>query len=232
MDSMVLSFHNDAKIKARYVARVDAHLEADEVIRGTYWLNGKGCAVGCTVHSGDHAAYETELGLPEWLARLEDGLFEGLKDRNAQRFVARFLSAIPVGVDLTPVKYKFCVFLLRENIKRVLTLKIAAKLQQKVVGALRTVLVVHERALRDRGWDEAAASAAQAEVKRAEIEAWDTEVAAWAAHVANFTTADSVAEAAALSARAATSAAQADVEAAAYQRYARKLLTLLKESRN
>ena len=40
----LLAFHNDQKIKDKYIARVKAHQEADEIIKGKYWKNGKGCA--------------------------------------------------------------------------------------------------------------------------------------------------------------------------------------------
>lgn len=40
----MVAFHNDPKIKAIYVKRVKAHQEADEIIKGKYWEEGKGCA--------------------------------------------------------------------------------------------------------------------------------------------------------------------------------------------
>lgn len=49
------AFHGDKKIKAKYLARVKAHYEADEIISGKYWENGKGCAVGCTVEANSNA---------------------------------------------------------------------------------------------------------------------------------------------------------------------------------
>jgi hypothetical protein len=45
----LIAFHNDQKIKDKYLARVEAHRKADEIIKGKYWENGKGCAVGCTL---------------------------------------------------------------------------------------------------------------------------------------------------------------------------------------
>ena len=64
----LLSFHSDPSVKKKYLSRVEAHAKADEIIHGTYWENGKGCAVGCTIHSGRHQDYETELGIPRRLA--------------------------------------------------------------------------------------------------------------------------------------------------------------------
>lgn len=79
------AFHGDEKIKKKYVDRVKAHAKADEIVKGQYWKNGKGCAVGCTIHSADHAAYQTELGIPQWMARLEDRIFEGLPNARAMQ---------------------------------------------------------------------------------------------------------------------------------------------------
>lgn len=108
----MLSYHNDQTIKHFYLQRVAEHRAADQLVKGTYWQNGKGCAVGCTVHSGDHGAYEKELGIPWQLARLEDEIFESLPNGMAMDWPTRFLEAIPVGVDLMPTYYRFIVWLL------------------------------------------------------------------------------------------------------------------------
>lgn len=106
------AFHGDDAIKATYLARVHAHRLADDIRHGFYWEDGKGCAVGCTVHSGDHSAYETELGIPRIIARLEDRIFEGMGNGNSQEWPERFLSAIPVGANLSLVWPRFAVWLL------------------------------------------------------------------------------------------------------------------------
>ena len=110
------AFHNDEKIKAKYLSRVRAHAAADEIIHGWYWENGKGCAVGCTVHSDQHRAYESELGIPVMLARLEDRLFEGLPNGESKLFPERFLNCIPVGADLSRVGWQFLYWLLTEEL--------------------------------------------------------------------------------------------------------------------
>jgi len=92
------TFHGDKKIKAKYLKRLKAHAKADEIIQGTGWKNGKGCAVGCTLENYEHKQYEVELGIPEWLAYLEDKIFEGLQKEDAMKFPVQFLSAVPVGI--------------------------------------------------------------------------------------------------------------------------------------
>lgn len=106
------AFHGKEEIKAQYVARLAAHAAADEIVHGIGWEHGKGCAVGCTLHQYNHAAYETELGIPRVLAHLEDRIFEGLGNGSAKAFPGRFLSAIPVGADLSLVWPRFAVWLL------------------------------------------------------------------------------------------------------------------------
>lgn len=108
------SFHNDPEIKEKYLTRVRAHAAADEIIRGTYWAHGRGCAVGCTIHGDDHSAYERELGIPQILARLEDTIFENMPLGLAKTWPERFLSAIPLGVDLSKVWPNFAIFLLTD----------------------------------------------------------------------------------------------------------------------
>ena len=101
------AFLGKASVKREYLSRVRKHRKADELIHGTYWEHGKGCAVGCTVHSGNHGDYETQLGIPRILARLEDGIFESLSNGKAQEWPERFLSAIKPGADLSLVWPKF-----------------------------------------------------------------------------------------------------------------------------
>ena len=108
------AFHNDATLKATYLARVRAHRAADQLIHGQYWEHGKGCAVGCTIHSGHHADYETVLGIPRILARLEDGIFEGLVAPQDLAWPEQFLDAIPVGADLRMVWPQFALHLLSD----------------------------------------------------------------------------------------------------------------------
>jgi hypothetical protein len=109
------AFHNDVAVKRKYLNRVKAHEKADEIIKGVYWENGKGCAVGCTIHSNQHGSFETELGIPRVLARLEDGIFEDLPNKLAKSWPRRFLSAINPGADLTKVWPQFAVWLLSDE---------------------------------------------------------------------------------------------------------------------
>ena len=111
----MLAFHNDKEIKQKYIDRVRAHMIADEIIKGLYWENGRGCAVGCTIHGSDHQKYEDELGIPTVLARLEDSIFEGLPNHLSKMWPLEFLEAIEVGADLSWIWPKFVIWLMTDK---------------------------------------------------------------------------------------------------------------------
>ena len=117
-NSPLVAYHNDPAVKERHVVRMRAHQKADELIHGTHWKDGKGSVVGCTVHSSDYTAYETELGMPVWLAFLEDQIFDGMPKQAAQRFPLRLLEAMPVGFyDWDGLYHDFCAHALRDICK-------------------------------------------------------------------------------------------------------------------
>ncbi len=160
----MISFHNDKKIKAKYVARVIAHQKADHLIRGTGWDNGKGCAVGCTLEEYSHKKYESELGIPEWLARVEDTLFEGMSEKKSRTWPEKFLKACPVGVDLDKVKGKFMIVVVNRALKAVDQNRFP-----EVAAAMKAVVALYKagstdraafQAARQRCWDARRASAA------------------------------------------------------------------------
>ena len=109
------AFHNNPSIKEYYITRLNEHYKADEIIQGQYWENGKGCAVGCTIHSGDHNKYELELGIPTCLAYLQDTIFENVPNELAKEFPIQFLSAIKVGADLKNVSNLFMIWVLTDS---------------------------------------------------------------------------------------------------------------------
>ena len=182
---MKTTFQNDQALKDFMVAETIKHREADELIKGTYGSeeDGKwrGCAVGCAIKSlntklgvdfstSEHSVLEENGLYPEWLARLEDTIFENLPEPESQTWPERFTKAIPVGVsfqDLEKVKWQFSAYLMKENIERVLTLDIDAKLKEQIIDAIRGVLALNEKAITTGEWDESAADAARSAARSA-----------------------------------------------------------------
>jgi hypothetical protein len=256
----MISYLGKTKLKTMFVKEIENHRKLDMIIQGTYGQeNGtwKGCAVGCSIHSlniklkknystSDHSVYEKELGIPEWLARLEDIIFEGLSVEESKKWPEQFAKAIPVGVNLEPVKWKFCAFILKENIELVLTLKISDELKKQVVDSIRGVLRLNESAIKTGIWDDSAAesaarsaesaarsaawsaeSAAESAESAARSAAWSAESAARSARSAAWSAAWS-AESAARSAESAAWSAESAARSAAYTKYAKELLRLIK----
>ena len=154
------AFHNDTKIQQKFINRLEDHFKQDEIIKGTYWENGKGCAVGCTVHSNSHNCYELELGIPEWLAKLEDTLFEGMENEKAKEFPLKFLQSIPLGFDnWQHIYHQLCVFML-ENICKDTDNKI-------VVKAICDIITLHKTESKDESAWSAAESAARSAARSA-----------------------------------------------------------------
>ncbi len=229
------AYHNDIKVKKLYVDRVIAHQKADEVVKGQYWENGRGCAVGCTIHSSNHKAYETELGIPEWLARVEDVIFEGLPNNKAKKWPLQFLKAIKPGVDLDKAKPLFIVFVLKPNLKNfdnkkhpavTTSIKDCIKLwSRKDIGS---VAWETERKRVGSAASSAARSAARSAAYAASSAAYAASSAAYAAYAAS--SAAYAASSAAYAARSAAYAAYAASSAArsAYVKFANELLKIIR----
>lgn len=101
----MLSFFGEQCLKDAVVARVREHQRLDQIRQGIYWDECddgvfRGCAIGCVLHSSDHMAYERQLGLPVFLAYLDEHIFESLPANEAKQWPLRFTEAVPVGVDL------------------------------------------------------------------------------------------------------------------------------------
>ena len=242
----LLAFHNDPTIKDKYVARAEWHQAMDHLQQGVYYQNNNGqiraCAVGCTLEERydelGHRAYETDLGIPMILARLQDRIFEGLSVKDSKSFPADFLRAIPVGKDLSLVWKKFMVWLLNDPSDGVIQY---AK-NEKTRKAISDVADLLEKSLTEKITSEQfwqvsgaadAAAAYAAAAAAADAAAADAAAAAYAAAYAAAAYAAAADAAAAAYAAAAAAAAAAYAAAAArknkYKVMADKLVALLAE---
>lgn len=173
----MLSFHNDEKVKEKYVNRIKKHKEMDNILQGTAWKNGKGCAVGCTLENYDHSRYPIELGLPEWLARLEDAIFEGLSVEKAKEWPLLFLESIPVGVCVEKVKHQLAIKRLdrllatqNERLKENKENKKVSKVIAKIIKSTDIIKKCHQAKLEGkyRNWAVSAARLAGLAAESAE----------------------------------------------------------------
>jgi len=189
------AYHGNAAIKAKYIARMKAHIAADELIQGTGFENGKGCAVGCTLDNYDHGRYPIELDAPEVLAYLQDAIFEGLPSDEAKAFPLAFLEAIKEGADLSLVWPKYAVWLLSDPIHGTFQY-----CNESGKAATMQVVALYNRVIEggsvgEDEWARAREAAIQARAAREAREAgetrareagevWAAEEAAWAARSA------------------------------------------------
>lgn len=172
MTSKLIAFHGKKGIKEKYLSRVREHRKADQLIKGSYWADGKGCAVGCTVHSSDHLAYETELGIPSSIALLEDGLFERLPNGTAMAWPERFLSSINIGADLSAIWPRFMMWMLTDEKEGVIRGVKNEKVKKAIVKAsdlYRKLAEGKTISLSDRGDDAIAARAAIAAIDARDV---------------------------------------------------------------
>ena len=139
------------------------------------------------IRHNQHTAYESLIGVPRILAKLEDGIFEGLPIERARVWPGEFAAAILVGADLSLVWPRFAVWLLVDAEHGVIR---HAK-TDKAREAIQQVATLHQQVV---------------EGKTVDIATWRTAQSAAAA----------AADAAAAYAYAAAAAAYAAADAAAY----------------
>ncbi len=119
----LITYHGNAELKAAHDAYIQADIESDRLMAGTYGqaLDGgwEGCMWGCYVrHEYPHAVVEERLGIPRPISMIADSLFESLNryatTEDGQEFVSAFFKAVPVGVDLYPVYPRFMRWIFTE----------------------------------------------------------------------------------------------------------------------
>src|SRR3954466_7421798 len=109
----MLAFHNTTVTKPEIIAQLEAHAKADTIVKGQYWEDGKGCAIGCALESirvirgyasidhSSHATAESETNIPQVVWRLADRIHEGLPNDTAKEWPLRFMQAVNPGADLS-----------------------------------------------------------------------------------------------------------------------------------
>ena len=110
----MLSFFGEQCLRDAVVERVREHQRLDQIAQQIYWDGSKGCSIGCVLHSGEHLDFERQLGLPVFLAYMDEHIFDRLSLDEAKGWPLRFIEAVPVGVDLELVFPRFMHWLLSD----------------------------------------------------------------------------------------------------------------------
>jgi len=208
---------------------------------------------GCMTHSANHKDLELQYGIPEWMGKLTDVLFEGMKNEHSKEFFINFVKTITrpsfLGFDnWQHIYHQLCLHILEKECKN-----IDHPLVKQVICDIMTLHRTEERdkekwsaagsaaaSAGSAAWSAAgsaarsAGSAAGSVARSAWSAAWSAEFAAWsAAESVAWSVAGSAAESVARSAEfaaesAAKSVAKSAAKSAAYKSIADKLLELLK----
>ena len=174
------AFHGKQSIKDKYVSRVQEHIRLDNLVKGETGDNGKGCGIACTLDMVyDHSLYPIEMGIPEWMARLEDLLFEGMSLEKSKTFPELFLKAIAVGVDLEKVKNPFIIKVLERNLRSLDSCEFDKENNPEVVAAIdgskkAVNMMIDTYKMGDESAAGSAWSATRAAAGLAESAAWST----------------------------------------------------------
>jgi hypothetical protein len=197
----------NAEQRAEFLEQSVAHFKADMLLRGTYGEEGydsfKGCSVGCHLHhifpdatpdevanmDEKHFKVAKHYGYPEWLALLQDSVFEGLPNGESAKWhvqLAEALHALPDDYDWQAALHRCHAAILR------VTLPTAGTATE----AVQAVIDLHEKAETDAAAWSAAKSAAESAARSAAESA--ARSAAWSAvWSAAWSAAESAAESAA-----------------------------------
>ena len=218
----MLSYNNDPELKAIHVAQAKHHYEADMLLSGTYGrMDDKefhGCSIGCFAfeidprramnQEGLHRLVAENRHLPLWLMYLQDRIFEGLPKGERGKWHMQLAEAVPVGVDLEPVRH----LLNMRRMKRLVVLlngrkgKHGEKVDVVIEGSIAAIEEVHNAS-------EVASTGGKPDWKAVREKSWSARRAAAAA-------ADAAADAAAYAAAADAAAYAADAADAAAYTYA------------
>ena len=175
----MLSFFGEPCLKDAIVERVREHQRLDQIAQSIYWDGSKGCAIGCVLHSGEHMAFERQLGLPVFLAYMDEHVFECLPLEDAKRWPLRFIEAVPVGVDLELIFPRFMHWLLSDPDG------MRKHANAETVRIIDVLVTMYARRIEGISFDmQGAEAAGAAEAARAARAAGAAAEAAWAAEAA------------------------------------------------
>ena len=210
----MITFHGKPELKEQLLNNLRDHAKADAFTQGVYFEGGKGCAVGCSIvdfggYVDDHSEYERLFGIPRVIAKLEDGIFEGLSIEDSKWWPIAFAESIPVGVNLDLVFYSFMSWLLADQSDGVI--RFARDKGKRVITDVANAMdaVANGEPKESINWGELRRSAYAAYAADA------TDAASAAAYTATYADADADADAAADAATYAYAADATDAAAAA-----------------
>lgn len=159
-------FENTPVTKKKFLFHLKEHKRRDSFLQGQYsgFSKGifRGCAVGCSIRSiaktlgegldfEDHSLYEKYLGVPEWVAVVEDGIFEGISKKRAKTFPVEFGEALNEGSDLNSIKTPFIIYLMEDSLKTLESISVDKEEYKKVFDCVENAKQVVKRTIKVLG---------------------------------------------------------------------------------
>lgn len=229
------AFENTTMTKDELLTELKWHQSQDNFIKGSYWEDGKGCAVGCSLESlkrkksldisiEDHFSYEKHFGIPAWLAKVEDKIFEGVSLQRSKTWPVEFIEAINTSADLNKIKAPFLIFVLKSTLD-----KFDHDKYSNVKKSIDTVISLYENGETDLTKFKTAASASAAAYAYDASASYDADAAAYDASASASASAAAYADAYAAVSAAATAAAAKKSRTKTYEMFADELIRLIKE---
>jgi hypothetical protein len=239
------SFKNELRLKELHVEQAKKHYEQDMLIAGTYGETDaevfRGCSVGCFAYEilgqtddNPHKIVADDRGLPEWLIHLQDRIFEGLPLEDRKKWHVQLAEAIPVGIDLEPVRHKLAIMRMDKLIALQQRNIGASNIVQQTIDVLNIVRQCHEAELSKDSCDWAAAVVAADwsswsawSASASSASAWSADAASASARAAAWGAGKSVLAAAESAARSVSLEAWVATEAEWYRQERDNLLSIL-----
>ncbi len=162
-----LSYNSSVPFKEIIISRARKHADKGMLIAGTYGRETKdgfkGCTIGCHAYDilkannitpGDEQRIVSEnYHWPLWLCELQDTIFEGLPQSQRLAWPERIATAIPVGKDLTNIRYDFLIWMLED----ICLPLVQNKNHERQADAIHTIIELHKNQTpgNDPAWCEA-----------------------------------------------------------------------------
>ncbi len=111
----MLTFQNPEYTKEDLIIRLNKNKDdGDLIVQKNYLEDWKGCAIGCSVRIKENRIeiLQERYGLPKWMGLLIQRTFNNLSNSDGIDFCLDVFSAIPVGVDLNPLRDGFVINIL------------------------------------------------------------------------------------------------------------------------
>ena len=138
------AYHGSDDVKQVFIGRMKAHMQADELIRGTGFRHGRGCAVGCTLNKYDHSAYPRALGMPQWVAYLNDALHENTSKKVWPTLQLRFLDAAEPGANLNNIYHPIYAFSLGLAIESIEKMNFHNASKKQIIDSIAAIKRLHD----------------------------------------------------------------------------------------